>query len=140
MLAAVLVIAMLGCVPSAACDLVIVPAGGPELDHVPADVEPIVSAADLDPLGWRIVPDDGSGLGDQVAFRLRPEGAERLAAFTRANIGGWIGIAIDGAVVAVPMVQAPIEDGDVAISGASDDEGFVERFRSCLPTELLPTG
>ena len=125
------------CIPSASCTLVIFPTDDPSLLEVPEDVAPIISPEDLDPAGWAVLPDDGTGNGDAVSFRLRPAAAERFAAFTRAEVGGFMAVAIDGRVVSVPEIAAPIEGGDVILTGAGGD-GFVEQFRPCLPAELLP--
>ena len=136
-LAGVLVMAISACVPSVACDLTIFPADGPDLDEIPAGAPAIVTAADIDPLGWRVIPDDGSGLGDQVGFRLRPEATERFAAFTRDNVGEYLAITVEGRVVSVPRIEGPLDDGDIVIAGPRGG-GWIEGFRSCLPVELLP--
>ena len=132
--------ALAGCVPTATCDLRMVVTDDPGIRALPQDAEPVVTPADLDPLGWQVIPDDGSGLGDGVAFRLVPEARDRLAAVTEANVGRYLAVEVGGEVVSVPMIASSIPDGEVLLTGASDDAGFVERFRPCLPIELLPTG
>ena len=127
---------LVGCVPGASCDLLIVGTDDPNLQQLPADALPVVVGDDVDPSGWAVVPDDGVGGGDQVIFRLRPDAAERFAAFTRGNIGRSIAIAVDDRVVAVPTIMAAIEDGEVAISVA--DPADLDGFRPCLSN--APTG
>lgn len=52
-----------------------------------------------------------------VKFRLTPEGASRLAAVTRANIGRRLAIMVDGEVISEPVIRAEIKGGVGEISG-----------------------
>lgn len=52
-----------------------------------------------------------------VRFRLTPEGASRLAAVTRANIGRRLAIVVDGEVISAPVIRAEIKGGVGEISG-----------------------
>lgn len=130
-MSAVLAASLLGaCAPAAPCDLVIVGTDDPGLLAIPSGALPVVVGSDVDPSGWQVIPDDGSGAGDQVAFRLKPEAAARFAAFTGTNVGRYIAIAVNDRVVAVPMIQAAIEDGEVAIS--LRDQTDIDAFAPCL--------
>lgn len=55
-----------------------------------------------------------------VAFRLDPQGAERLARATRDNPRRVLAIALDHEIVAAPSIAEPIETGMARISGALD--------------------
>lgn len=141
LLAGLVPVAVLGaCIPPTACSLVIVPTEDPALTKLAEDVVPIVSPDDLDPSGWAIVEDDVDLGAPRVSMRLRPEAAERFAAFTRANIGGFVAVAIDGQVISVPQIMSPIEDGEIVLSPGQDEAAFLESFRPCLPIDLLPAG
>jgi hypothetical protein len=133
--ALLLAIANAGCLPAAGCDLTMTLTDDPSLAALPVDAVPEVVAADVDPDGWRVEPDDGSGAGDLVVLRLRDDAADRFAELTAANVGRYLAIAVDGRVVAVPVIQAPIEDGEIALSLASSD---TSGFASCLPVDLVP--
>lgn len=60
---------------------------------------------------------DGPDHRPSVAFQLTAEGAARLAALTKANLGRRIAILVDGRVVAAPVIQTEMADGVGAISG-----------------------
>ena len=125
-----------GCsLPTAPCDLVIAAVDSPEVQQIPADAEILATAADVDPTGWR-ASDPGIG-GGAVELRLRPAAAERLAAHTAANLGGFLAIAVNDVVVSTPAIASPIEDGAMTISGGGDDD-VVAAFGPCLPIELQP--
>lgn len=53
-----------------------------------------------------------------VRFRLTPEGASRLAAVTRDNIGRRLAILVDGKVISAPVIRAEIKGGAGEISGS----------------------
>ena len=127
-----------GCtLPSGPCDLVIAAVDDPDVRQIPPDAKVLVTAGDIDPAGWR-ASDPGVG-GGAVELRLRPEAAGRLAAHTTANVGGFLAVAIDDVVVATPVINAPIEDGAMTISGGGEDD-IVTAFAPCLPIEIRPPG
>ncbi|HLI67009.1 MAG TPA: M56 family metallopeptidase [Caulobacteraceae bacterium] len=56
--------------------------------------------------------------GEQVVrFTLTPEGARRLAALTRANIGGRLAVVVNGAVMSAYVIRGEISGGAGEISG-----------------------
>lgn len=55
--------------------------------------------------------------GPVVRFRLTPEGASRLAAVTRNNIGHRLAMLVDGRVMSVLTIRAGIDGGAGEISG-----------------------
>lgn len=131
-----------GCtLPGGGCDLTIgaIDDGEDiELDALPADAEILVRPADVDPSGWVLTEDPDAGLVAEL--RLRPAAAERFAQHTRDHIGDFIALEVDGVVVAVPTINAPIEDGQLQVSFANADDGTREAIQSCLPVELVPPG
>jgi preprotein translocase subunit SecD len=60
---------------------------------------------------------DGPDKRPTVGFQLTPEGAERFAALTRANVGRRIAILVGGRVVSAPRIQTEMSGGQGAISG-----------------------
>jgi preprotein translocase subunit SecD len=56
----------------------------------------------------------------QVAVTLTPAGAQKLAAYTQANVGHYLVIARDGVVLSAPVVRTPILDGQAVIAGQFD--------------------
>ena len=66
-----------------------------------------------------------------VAFQLTPEGAQRFAALTKANVGRRIAIIVSGRVVAAPRIQTEMPDGVGAISG-----DFSRREASLLAIQI----
>jgi SecD/SecF fusion protein len=57
-----------------------------------------------------------------VEFTLTPEGRERFAALTRANIGRRVAVVVNGAVVAASLIGAEMADGKAMLSGNYTDE------------------
>ena len=123
-------------IPATGCALTIADAPGAVVGApLPADAEIIVEPDDVDPTGGSVPANEQ---GPTVLIKFRPAGAEALAAHTAANVGNQIAVAVNGQVVAVPAITSTIEDGEMLITGGMLDEGFVERFHGCVPTELLP--
>ena len=55
-----------------------------------------------------VYQDDAGGFG--VAMKFLPSGAERMQQATKAHVGRPLAILIDGKVVSVPVLRAPISD------------------------------
>ena len=131
-----------GCtLPGGGCDLTIaaIDAGEDiEIETLPVDAEILVRPGDVDPDGWVLTEDPAVGLVAEV--RLRPDAAARFAQHTRDHVGDSIALAVDGVVVAVPSINAPIEDGQLQVSfaDADTDDATREALQSCLPVELAP--
>jgi hypothetical protein len=130
---------IVGCsLPPIGCDLSIGSVADPSRvtvgDPLPADVPILITPEDIDPLGGSVVND---AMGPSVMIKLRPEGTERFAAHTRANIGGALVVSIAGTVVAVPIVQSAIEDGVFQLTGGGDDAEWLQRFAGCVPTVII---
>jgi SecD/SecF fusion protein len=52
-----------------------------------------------------------------VAIKMNPEGAQKFAEFTRANVGRYIIIRLDDDIISNAQIQEPILDGNGQISG-----------------------
>ena len=52
-----------------------------------------------------------------VEFTLTPEGRDRFAALTRANIGRRLAVVVNGTVVVASLIGAEMADGKAMISG-----------------------
>jgi len=64
-----------------------------------------------------------------VEFRLRPEAAAKLAAFTQENSGRTIAILLDGQVISTSQIKGAITDGVGRLSGDFDAEGAANLAR-----------
>ena len=64
-----------------------------------------------------------------VEFRLRPEAAAKLAAFTQENGGRTIAILLDGQVISTSQIKGAITDGVGRLSGDFDAEGAANLAR-----------
>lgn len=53
----------------------------------------------------------------QIGFELNPEGAKIFADFTSKNVGKFLAIVLDKAVISCPTIQTPIRDGRGRITG-----------------------
>lgn len=53
-----------------------------------------------------------------VSFTLTAEGTKIFADFTTNNIGRYLGIVLDKAVISSPVINTPITDGQAMIQGA----------------------
>jgi preprotein translocase subunit SecD len=69
-----------------------------------------------------------------VEFVLTPQGRERFAAFTRANIGRRLAVVVNGAVVAASIIGAEIADGRAMLSAS-----YTDAEARALAAELIAT-
>jgi preprotein translocase subunit SecD len=53
----------------------------------------------------------------QILIEFSPEGTERFAELTRANVGRRLAIVLNGESCSAPMIQSPIENGSALVSG-----------------------
>jgi len=73
----------------------------------------VVTGADL-----RDAKVDFDNLGrPRIAFSLKPEGANKFAEFTKANVGKFLAIVMDKSVISSPVVKSPITEGEGVIEG-----------------------
>lgn len=69
-----------------------------------------------------------------VEFTLTPDGRDRFASLTRANIGRRVAVVVNGAVVASSVIGAEMSDGRAMLSGS-----YTEAQANALATELIAT-
>jgi preprotein translocase subunit SecD len=69
-----------------------------------------------------------------VEFTLTPEGRERFAALTLANIGRRLAVVVNGAIVASSIIGAEITDGRAMLSA-----NYTEAQAQALAAELMAT-
>jgi hypothetical protein len=97
---------------------------------IPDEVEPLIMPADVD---WSSSQFGRGAIGQPtVTLALGPDGATRMAEFTRSNIGSYVAIALNGMVVTVPLVSGAIEGGAVQIEASSRGEPLFAPFSSCV--------
>lgn len=70
-----------------------------------------------------------------VEFTLTPEGRQRFAALTRANIGRRLAVVVNGAIVASSIIGAEMPDGKAMLSAS-----YTEAEAQALAAELTATG
>lgn len=69
-----------------------------------------------------------------VEFTLTPEGRERFAALTRANVGRRLAVVVNGAIVASAIIGAEIPDGKAMLSAS-----YTAAEAKALAAELTET-
>ena len=69
-----------------------------------------------------------------VEFTLTPEGRDRFAELTRANIGRRVAVVVNGAVVASSVIGGEMADGRAMLSG-----NYTEAQARSLADELIAT-
>ncbi len=69
-----------------------------------------------------------------VEFTLTPEGRDRFAALTRANIGRRVAVVVNGGVVASAIIGAEMTDGRAMLSG-----NYTDAQARALADELVAT-
>lgn len=72
-----------------------------------------------------------------VSLKFTPEGTQKFAEATAANIGKSIGIVMDDEVISAPVVQVAIADGNAMISGSFTGEE-AENLAALIRAGSLP--
>ncbi len=75
--------------------------------------------------------------GYEIAFTLKPEAASILEEHTRANIGSILAIVLDKVIISEPVINAPISDGSVVITGDFSQQS-ANNLAAVLESEKLP--
>ncbi len=102
-----------------------------EGDALPESVTVVVAPADIDRTATAIETDQSGQI--QVVVKVMGDGAARLADYTGTHVGEGLAVAINGTVVAVPIINNAIMNGDLAISPASATQGeFAKQFAGCV--------
>jgi SecDF, P1 head subdomain len=117
------------------CDVTIValPAGQMIAveDPLPPGSQIIAAPNDFD-IAATMIGDDGSG-DPTVTVRLRGDAVDRFARHTADHLGDHIAIMLNGDIITVPVIMAPIEGGEISISsGSLDADGLAGRFAPCV--------
>ena len=129
---------MVGCsaVPrSLVCDVTIValPADTTLKAGDPLPEQSLVLAGpdDFDRAAMEIAPDSNNQ--PALDLELRGDAIARLEAHTAGHSGEFMAIAINGTVVAIPMILSPIPDGQLQItSGGTGDIDLAQEFAGCV--------
>jgi preprotein translocase subunit SecD len=78
---------------------------------------PLFSGDQVDP--GKVAPGFDQTSGERtVVFELKSDGAKKFGDYTRANVGQYFAIVLDGRVVSAPVIREPITDGRGQISGS----------------------
>ena len=98
--------------------------GGPRVTELPADpqakVYPVVlTGSDFVPEVASVYSQSGSLV---VELNTTEEGRKKLADYTSANIGSYMGVVLDKRVLTSPLIMSEITGGTTAISGIADQE------------------
>jgi preprotein translocase subunit SecD len=100
-------------------------------EPLPAGSLVLAGPTDFDRTTIAVVNDD---LGNPALnMTLRGDAIARVAAHTTNHPGEFMAVAINGTVVSVPMIQGPLLDGQLQITGASGDNDIAQRFAGCVP-------
>jgi len=71
----------------------------------------------------------------QVSFTLTPGGTKILSDYTTSNVGHYLGIVLDKAVITSPQIVSPITDGSGVING-----NFTQETANALAVTLNTEG
>jgi preprotein translocase subunit SecD len=115
------------------CDVSIVAVGDTTLkpgDPVPAGSLVLAAPGDFDHTAIEVVPDANNELA--LNLELRGDAIARVGAHTASHPGEFMAIAINGTVVAIPMIQGPIPDGKLQITGGQGDTDLAKEFAGCI--------
>jgi preprotein translocase subunit SecD len=86
---------------------------------------------DFDRAAIEIAPDSNNQ--PALNLELRGDAIARVGAHTAGHPGEFMAIAINGTVVAIPMIQGQIPDGKLQITGAGQgDRDLVQQFAGCV--------
>jgi hypothetical protein len=119
--------------PRCALSLVAIPTGEQisEEDPLPAGSVILATPDDFDLAAMSI--DQDPELGSTVTLRLRGPAAGEFAQHTANHIGDMIAIVLNGDVVSVPVILAPIHGGEISIQmGGLGADRALERFADCV--------
>jgi preprotein translocase subunit SecD len=75
---------------------------------------------------------------ENVEIDLNPAASQRLATWSTGHVGDSLAISLDGTIVAVPVVEAPITDGKIVVVFAPDRLETAKRLEAALTAGPLP--
>ena len=73
-----------------------------------------------------------------IDIRLAPEATSALAAYTASHVGQPLPIALDGVVLTSPIIQSPISDGHLILTGPQEEDVPVVALAAILASGPLP--
>jgi preprotein translocase subunit SecD len=85
---------------------------------------------DFDRTAMEIAPDANNEVA--LNLELRGDAIARVGAHTAGHLGEFMAIAINGTVVAIPMIQGQILDGKLQITGGQGGADLAQRFAGCV--------
>jgi preprotein translocase subunit SecD len=122
--------------PTGILQFVPIPPGGPAVEsgqRIPPGLPALFGGEELQAVR------PSSAIQDLPAleFDLKPRGAQLMAEYTGRNVGNRFAIVLDGEIVSVPTVTAPIADGRGLITG-DFNEAEANRLATVLSVGPLP--
>ena len=90
----------------------------------------LAAPGDFDRTAIEIAPDANNELA--LNLELRGDAIARMGAHTAGHLGEFMAIAINGTVVAIPMIQGPIPDGKLQITGGQGAADLAQQFAGCV--------
>jgi hypothetical protein len=86
--------------------------------------------------GWDGIASVAEGTDEQsrptLEITLKPAAREAFATYTASHLNEYLAIVIDGEVVSLPVVQAPIPGGEVSFSGGGPTGDPDDPFRQTI--------
>ena len=100
-------------------------------DPLPERSVVLAGPDDFDRAAIEIAPDSNSQ--PALNLELKGDAIARVGAHTAGHPGEFMAIAINGTVVGIPMIQGPILDGKLQITGAGQgDNDLAQQFAGCV--------
>ncbi|MEA2577631.1 MAG: hypothetical protein QOD78_1219 [Chloroflexota bacterium] len=128
---------LIGCsslAPALPCEIAIValPADTTMIpgDALPPGSQVLIAPDDFDRAATSIGRDSMNN--PAVNLELRGDAVGRFGAHTAGHMGDRMAIAINGNVIAIPVIQAAISDGKMQIIGEPDGTDLVQQFAGCV--------
>jgi hypothetical protein len=92
--------------------------------------------------GWEGIASVTWGTDQQdrptLRFKLKPVAAQAFGDYTAGHVNEHLAILVDGKVAFLPVIQARIPDGEVAISSGGDDAEAFHALGAILVGGMLP--
>ncbi len=101
-----------------------------EGDPLPSGLALIAGPADFDRSATKVGPDQSGG--ETIDFALKGDASARLSGYTAGHVGGYLVVAVDGTIVASPVVRDAIVDGRMTMSFSdTTTPGIAARAKEC---------
>ena len=100
-------------------------------DPLPDGSLAIAGPDDFDRTAIEIAPDSNNQ--PALNLELKGDAIARVGAHTAGHLGEFMAIAINGTIVAIPMIQGQIPDGKLQITGGgAGDIDLAQEFAGCV--------